>query len=402
MLIKSTTIKITSIILITIFIGCSEESSTQSKETYERGEIIESKNLQTYSVNEIQFALTLFGITEDMNLQYPVKAVSITYQTSDVNGKLIEASGALLVPVSSSVFPLLSIQHGTETKRTSVASVSAISSIEGVSGLITGSKGYVTCVPDYPGFGVSTEIHPYVHAKSLAISVIDFLVAAKNYCADNNIVLNEQLFLGGYSEGGYATLATQKEIEQKYSQFNITAVAPMAGPYDLLGTADLILQKTEYQSPTYIAYLFTAYDEIYQWDRLDDIFTDAYSGRMHNFFDGSMSYSEINNELPTTISLLLKDDFITGFLNRTDTTVIATFQENTLLDWTPFAPIRFFHGDADETVPFQNALTAKDTLLTNGATQIELVTIEGGTHSTAGLPAVLGMIEWFDSFQSLP
>jgi len=400
---KSTLFKITSIILLSFLIGCSDENISGSNESYERGEVIKSSDLATYSVNEIQSVVLILQITDDLNLQHSVKAVKIVYQTIDVNGNLIVASGALMFPVSPGTYPMLSLQHGTETHQTSVASESPISSIEGAGGLITGSKGYVTCVPDYPGLGESNIIHPYVHAKSLALSVIDFIIAAKAYCVENNIDLNEQLFLGGYSEGGYATLATQKEIEANYSaQFNLTAVAPMAGPYDLIGTADIILNQTDYSQPAYIAYLLTAYNDVYQWDRLDDIFNDPYAGMMEQLFDGSNSYSSINNALPTNISLLLKSNFISGVANRTDTEVVTAFQENTLLDWIPATPIRFYHGDADDTVPYQNSITARDSLLSNGASHIELITIEGGTHGSASFPSVLGMIDWFESFRPLP
>jgi len=74
---------------------------------------------------------------------------------------------------------------------------------------------------------------------------------------------------------------------------------------------------------------------------------------------------------------------------------VAALIENSLLDFTPIAPLHFIHGTADDIVPYQNALDAVDVFTTRGATDIELTPIPGGDHNTAGLPAVLTMIEWF-------
>ena len=70
------------------------------------------------------------------------------------------------------------------------------------------------------------------------------------------------------------------------------------------------------------------------------------------------------------------------------------------MSWTPTAPLRFYHGDSDETVPYQNSLTVVDNLKQNGASSIELITIKGGTHESSALPAILDVLEWFDGFRT--
>ena len=51
-------------------------------------------------------------------------------------------------------------------------------------------------------------------------------------------------------------------------------------------------------------------------------------------------------------------------------------------------------------VPYQIALNTLDNLKKSGAVSIDLVTISGGTHATAGIPAIVAMIEWFESLRS--
>jgi len=382
--------------------GCRDRSAGPEEPiVYKRGDVISSKHLASFSKEVIQQIMSSSSVTLPFSLQYAVEHKSITYSTIDGKGNQVVASGGLMIPSGSQNLPLLSMQHGTETKRNRVASESAISSVEGTGGLITGSLGYVTAVPDYLGFGVSDKMHPYLHAKSLVPCVVDFMRAARSFCSSNGISLNGQVFLTGYSEGGYVTLVTQRAIELEHPQeFTLTAVAPMAGPYDLTGTMQTIFQSAQYTHTAYVAYVVTAYDNIYGWNRLDDFFNAPYSSMMRGLFDGSRTYGEIVSQLPSTFSGLVKSTFVTNVRNGSEQAFLGAVQENTLLDWKPRAPIHFFHGDADDVSPFQNSLTAYNRLKANGGTNIQLTTIPGGDHATSGMPAILGMIAWFGQMRT--
>ena len=63
---------------------------------------------------------------------------------------------------------------------------------------------------------------------------------------------------------------------------------------------------------------------------------------------------------------------------------------------TPETPIHFFHGDADNIVQYQNALTAINKFTSNGANNIQLTTIPGGNHETSGPYAIVGALSWFE------
>jgi len=382
--------------------GCSENSTEPEIVVGEklRGGIISSTSIDTYSKEQVQYLLTSVKVLGSFNLTYSVEAVKIVYWTVDAEGNYIEASGAAMIPVDGVNLPIFNMNHGTEVKRDLVASVNPVSTLEGMAGIIMGSMGYFSCVPDYPGLGVSDGIHPYVHAKSNATSVIDFIRAAKTHASNNSVTLNNQLFLTGYSEGGYVTLATQREVEENHNdEFQITAVAPMSGPYDLIKTATELFKQTSYDWPAYLGYIMTAYDDIYGWNRLNSFFVEPYGSMMLSLFDGSNSFNAINNQLPKTISELLNQSFIDSFTNGTDTQVITAFEENSLLNWSPSAPIKFYHGSADEVVPYQVSLSTIENLKAASGKNFELFTVEGGTRATSGVPCVLDMIEWFDGFR---
>jgi hypothetical protein len=145
--------------------------------------------------------------------------------------------------------------------------------------------------------------------------------------------------------------------------------------------------------------MLTAYDDIYHWNRLAEIFNEPYAGKMPDLFDGTHTSGEIKSQLPTKINELVKQSFIDGIKDGSEKAFLDALKENTLLDWTPLTPIRFYHSNGDEVVPYQNMITAAQELKKNGAAKIETVTIEGLRHSKAALPAVTQMIEWFDSLR---
>jgi fermentation-respiration switch protein FrsA (DUF1100 family) len=139
------------------------------------------------------------------------------------------------------------------------------------------------------------------------------------------------------------------------------------------------------------------YNEIYQWDRLSGFFQSPYNTMMPGLFNGTKTWGEIMNQLPPSLSDLIQPAFRTNYLNGDEPELTTALTENTILDWIPQTPIHFFHGDADEVVPYQNVLTAIQSLTDSGTPSILLTTIPGGTHETTGPIAVIGAIQWFES-----
>lgn len=388
-------------VLILVIQSCTNNYNNNplTPGNHERGEIVQSANLGFMTIADIQQIISDMNMSVPFTLNYPVATISLSYYSADATGTEIIVSGALIIPQGASNLPLVSIQHGTQTKDDLVASVSPLNSTEGIVGLIMASMGYVVVVPDYPGFGVSDIMHPYIHAASLIPCVIDLLRAGNSYSSANEISLDGRIFLTGYSEGGYVTLVTQKEIEENYSaEFNLTAVAPLAGPYDLQGMMQAIFQSGTYSDLAYIAFFLTAYNNIYEWNRLNDFFNASYVSIIPGLFDGSNTWGEITSQLPSTFTQLMNPDFIESYNNSTEPDFVAAVNENTLLDWRPLTPVHFFHGDADEVVPIENALTALNSFNANGATDVQLTTISGGTHTSAGPQAIIGAIQWFEDF----
>ncbi len=74
-------------------------------------------------------------------------------------------------------------------------------------------------------------------AAAKGTAVRDLLWAAEHFALAEGAKLTGQLFLAGYSQGGHATLAAAELLQNRHGhEFTVTAIAPMAGPYDLSDT----------------------------------------------------------------------------------------------------------------------------------------------------------------------
>jgi len=389
-----------SLLSLMLIAGCEDENEPNSCNTEdEPGELLETAFMVSYSPEQIQSYMTLFGAPLDFLPTHSIDAYRIHYLTTNKDDDLVEASGVIFIPQGVDTMDVVSVQHGTALKRDNTGSVNPLYAIDGI---IFSVSGYLAVAPDYIGLGVSEEIHPYLHAELSANAVIDLLRATRIYACENDLILNDDLFLAGYSEGGYVTMATQKVIESEYAdEFQLAGVAPMAGPYDLMGTTRNMLNRESFDIPAFLAYVVVAYDDVYGWNRLDDIFNPPYAAMMPTLFDGTMELGDVNDELPTAIDELFKPAFTTAFFAGQEPTLEEALEENTLLDWGPIAPVRLYHGTADSTVSIANTNAAFSSLRDNGGVSVDLVTLPGEDHVGGFFFAMTLAENWFDSLRTV-
>lgn len=331
-------------------------------------------------------------------IKYGVSVYKLQYYTT-YQGKEIKASGLVIVPQGMTTpAPVVSAQHGTIFTQSD-----APSSFTGLSGFeLFASAGYVTLIPDYIGFGASKHIfHPYYDQKHSALAVVDMIKAARSFYKEKSISTNEQLFLVGYSEGGYVTLAAQKEIETNpQHKLKVTASAAGAGGYDLTHMLSGITTGKTYSYPAYLAYVLQAYNHTNSWNRpLAEFFQEPYASKLPQLFNGSNGGSAINRELTTDPQKL----FIPAFYSNLQDTgkelaLKQALQENSFNDWYPKSPTRLYHGTADNIVPHENSRLTYDRFKAQGAPQTELISIEGGTHSSSFVPMLQSLVPWIKAF----
>lgn len=369
------------------------------------GSIVSAVRIAAVTKTEAAAVFTAAGIP--VVPVHDVEIHKIVYLTTDESGALINASGALVIPRElSAPAPLLSSQHGTTTLKSDVASVPPAPGqpYNRPEALAFGTGGYVTVLPDYIGYGESgNRFHPYLHAQTLAAAVVDLLRAAKAYCAAQSIPLSGTLFLAGYSEGGYATMAATRELQEKFAaEFSVTASAPMAGPYDLSTTVLDILNSATYPGPGFVSFAFWAYDRVYGLNLLSQAFMPVFAVQLDNLFDGARDITlDINPALSTDMATLFQSQFLTDFRGNGAVALKSRIQENNLHNWTPAVAMRLIHCRGDDIVAAKNSLTAFSNFSTSGAKRfVQLVDpFPAGNHATCAVPAVLAAKAWFDTLK---
>ncbi|MBI2336373.1 MAG: alpha/beta fold hydrolase [Deltaproteobacteria bacterium] len=373
-----------------IFISSCGNSAPETVGTH----FLDAESLATLSTADLadfsDLAQVEYGVS--LNTGHAIQIYKIQYQTKDPFGNDTLASGALFIPQSSNPLPLLSIQHGTEFLRKNVASQTGFDAF----GILAASEGYLTLVPDYLGLGDSTLLHPYHHETSTANAVIDMIRAVQEFAAAQKLALNGQLFLAGYSEGGYATMATTKALEKTpISNLTLTASAPLAGAYALEATAIHILKAKTYPYPAFLAYLLAAYHQIYADISLEDSLLSPYPQELPNFIDGTHDGDSINEQLSTDLTLVLKSDYRADFLQNPQHPLRMRLRENQVYEFKPMAPMLLVHCKQDTVVPFLNARIAMEHFAIEGSTAVELEAIPTGDHSECAIPAILKVKVWF-------
>jgi len=336
-----------------------------------RGDFISATRQSSHSLTTMKQALK----SSKYRAKYAVKTYKIIYQTVDTSGKKINASGLLAVPQKDydQKSPLFIHLHDTITKDTNAPS-HLFQSTKIISK--TASLGYIVIAPDYLGYAKSSQkTHPYLHAKSLADVTIDMMKASKKWLKDHKVRFNAQLFLEGYSEGGFAVMATHREIEKHYNKlFTVSAAVPAGGPYDLVTSVRQNLDKDKLASPVTIAFIIKAYNDIYNNKLINKSLKSQFKKVVDRYIvSGDYITNEINDLLGNKTTGFLQQDFVTRVREYNETGLIPYLRKNNVYDWEPKAPVRIIHGEDDQVFSYANAVKARDKMIANGATDIELI-----------------------------
>jgi pimeloyl-ACP methyl ester carboxylesterase len=386
---------ISVIVSLVLATACSDDSS--SPQPQDEQFLVDAEFVYATTAQQLQLLAQLSGLAVDPSaFVNDIEIYKVTYNTQ-YNTLPIVASGLVVLPKTTQGVGMLSFQHGTITKYDDAPSNFSAGDYNTVAYAAMASVGFIGVIPDYLGFGSSTSVlHPYYVEELMASSVIDLLKAAAELSQQQSIIFNGELFLAGYSEGGYATMASHKAIEENgLDGFTLIASFPAAGAYDIKGVQEAIFEQTKYDDPHYLAYIARAYQVQYDSDDLlTDFFKEPYASRIPSLFDGQKGEGEIIAQLTTTISDLVQEDV----LNNIDTNpdygyLVDAFNENSLTDWKPEIQMFMYHGLSDKTVPYQNSVNTFDKLIANGASTSTLtLTPLEGTHSSAIEPYLADLI----------
>lgn len=384
-------------LLSTLLYSCQDgvEPASPAEKPEEKKYLVSATAGRETARETLQFLAASFGQDSlSALLKHNVERYTITYRTS-YKGEEVHASGVLLLPQGlTAEASVVSLQHGTTFQKSDAPSLDT-----GFQGMeFFASAGYITLLPDYLGYGASDDIfHPYYDQEHAALAVIDLVKAAKEYLMREQIAVGEKLFLAGYSEGGYVTLAAAKEIEEDpIPGMKVVAVAAGAGGYDLNAMHESIIGAQYYSYPSYLAFVTMSYNETYDWNKpLSYFFNEHYADSLAKYMNGNHGGGFINSKLTSHIPSLLNPQFFGGLKGDGEAEFKLALKENSVAGWRTQVPIRLFHGTRDEIIPYQNSEITLKKFQEAGSNNVTLKLIPGGTHGNSFVPMLRDFIPWF-------
>ncbi len=349
-------------------------------------------------------------------IQYGAKYYRITYTTTGMQGQLDTVSGMVAVPDDATrIFPRLVYQHGTSSSKLDVPSFNVVNGGEGAIGNLFAGLGYVALLPDYLGLGVSDGFHPYVHAASEASVAADMLRALPAFATQFGVHTNEQLFATGYSQGGHASMAFHREVESTWqNEFTMTAATHLSGPYSIAEVMrDLILKDTIYYYPGYLPNTILSYQTAYGnlFTQLSDVFREPYATKIAEFYAGTLSLGSLNTQLIGLLTTnegesrpirMLQPAIIQAIVTDPQHPFNVALRDNNVYAWAPVTPTRIFYCMADDQVPFQNSVLARDSMIARGAVNLIATDVNSAAdHGGCVTPALTNTLIFFLGYQQI-
>ena len=333
-----------------------------------------------------------------LNPKYDVDIYDITYKTCWVDSSCIMASGLVFVPKGYNK-PMAEVvyHHGTRVQK------GRENKIDGESYLCLGLSvdGYLVLKPDYIGLGHGDKFHLYQQNKSLGQASADMIYAVRELNDSLNLKLNSQLFLTGYSEGGYAAVAANKFIQESCPDLKVTATSGNSGAYDMAGVQSQVMFQ-KYGHPHYLPFLLRGLNEVYHMvPNINTIYKSPYDTLIPQVFDGKHTFKEIDAYMPEIPKDMVRDSFVNLFVTDTNFILRKALVDNSLCNWKPANPIQLCYCDKDEQVSYKNSFVAQHGMKDLGAKHITLR--EGGKkygHNKCALFASMYSKLYFDSFRN--
>ena len=178
-----------------------------------------------------------------------VRVEYMQYDTVDVKGNKTDATGAVFIPTGTDAScsgnrPIVLNAHGTATtKAYNFVEIGNANNEAGPAAALFAGQGYVVISPNYAGYDKSSlAYHPYLNAQQQSREMADALKAGREVVrrtgSATNVADNGKLFITGYSQGGYVTMATTRYLETLKEP--VTAALPISGPYAMEAFGDVV------------------------------------------------------------------------------------------------------------------------------------------------------------------
>ncbi|MCX5572206.1 alpha/beta hydrolase [Kaistia nematophila] len=328
-----------------------------------------------------------------------VKLYRVTYPSvvPERGNKPIVATGLLAIPdTDAKSFPILSYQHGTVYGRQEVPSFPEQSTETQLMLAQFAGQGYVVMGADYFGMGASKEPEGYMVKASHQQACHDMIRSGRGVL-DSMGITSDKLFLGGWSQGGFVTMACLEKLES--AGVAVDAAATASAPIDGFALMNGFLNFPREIDASWVNSLFVlsafSYENYYGVPGLArSVFNDAYYDAARRVYERQPFEA---SEIPTDLHKLIRADYFDPQFFA-GSAYGRIFRETQAYRWVIQTPVRNYYGEADEVIPpgigkmamtYQQAMGA-------GNTKVEAISTGPTTHRGTYARAAAQWKTWFD------
>jgi hypothetical protein len=368
-------------------------------------------------------------------------SASLAGHTNGVHGARGAYGGAL---------PVVSFQHNAVFAETATPSEPDASPETRLALAAFASQGYVVIAADYFGKGASLEIDSFLVKASTQQALLDLYRAAVTVCPELGITPGD-LFLSGWSFGGWATLAFLEKLDAVGVPVTAAAAAgapadlfvllnhwlhrpapcPLTGEPDANAGAEPVANtdagsavQAAAELPGLLLLQLGAYTEYYGLsDLLPAAVQPEYLRLARALYRGQLAWVEVAPQLPAHLNDLLQPQFVaaavrgsacvTGSGGDGDSAVPAVVsafwrlvQENHAYRWRSMTPLRLYAGEPSGGETGNDALVPRDHValpavyqqLVAGAPATVVAAGDGVSPYQTFACSLADQLTWFDGF----
>jgi len=335
--------------------------------------------------------------------KHAVRLYKVTYPSvvPELGNRPTRASGLLAVPeTGATAMPMVSYQHGTVFDRTYVPSRPENSAETRLMLARFAAQGDIVVAADYFGRGDSDLPDSYLVKDSTQQAAYDMLLAARAVLAHLGLGPT-QLFLSGWSQGGWATMAFLQKLEDAGETPRAAAVA--SGPMDIALAVNRWMNNPQPIDAVYLpAVVALQLQAKAFYNGLPGVDGAAikpdYLSAARDFYAGRIDYWAFAKKTPAKLADFIDDGFRAEVAAGRGAYWRA-LEASQVYRWQRRTPVRSWYGGSDEVTPVDLArLAAQAAKLSGGASFEAIDAGDKADHRAVFIHAILDQKAWFDGF----
>jgi len=323
----------------------------------------------------------------------------ITYSSMipESGNKPTIASGLLAIPdVADKSFPMVSYQHGTVYGRQEVPSFPDKSPETQLMIAQFAGQGYLLIGADYFGMGTSTEAEGYMVKGSHQQATYDMLIASQDVLHRMGFA-STRLFLSGWSQGGFVTMAFLEKLES--FAVKVQGVVTASAPLDIFALMEgFFVYPRKIDAPWINSVVLLAAFSFENYYKVPGL---AKSLIATEYYDVSKKFYDrepINaSDVPADLHKFIKPEYFDSqyFANSAFGKLAAATQA---YRWLIKSPVQNYYGESDEAITPGIARMAVNYAQAMGAGNplVEAISTGPTTHRGTFATAVPLWKIWFD------